>query len=289
MADMTGKVALVTGATNGIGKVAALELAQMGATVVVAGRNPQKTAATVAEIKRDSGNDAVHGLVADLSLQAQVRGLADDFKSQFDRLDVLLNNAGALFKKQQETVDGYELTFALNHLNYFLLTNLLLDIIKASAPARIINVSSEAHQSSATFDFDNLDGRKAYGFAGTGVYGQSKLANILFTRELARQLAGTDVTANAAHPGMVATGFARNNGGLMALFMKTLGPLLMKTPAQGAETLVYLASSPEVEGVTGGYFADRQSVAPSAGAQDDAAAKKLWAISAEMTGLAVKA
>ena len=286
MVDMTGKVVMVTGATNGIGQAAALELATMGATVVLIGRNSQKLAQTVSDIKRDSGHDNVHSFRADLSVMDEIRTLAATFKQQFDRLDVLLNNAGVILSQRQLSQDGYELTFATNHLNYFLLTHLLLDVLKASAPARIVNVSSDAHRSAAIFDFDNLDGSNAYGMGGFRAYGQSKLANVLFTRELARRLAGSGVTANAVHPGTINTGFGKNNGGMMGLVMRVIGPLLLKSPEEGAKTLVYLASSPEVDGVTGEYFTDCNSVAPSVAAQDDDSAKRLWAISAEMTGLA---
>ncbi|MBZ0302793.1 MAG: SDR family oxidoreductase [Anaerolineae bacterium] len=285
---MSGKVVLVTGATNGIGKVAARELAKMGATTVIVGRNPDKTQTTIAEIKQASANSQVHGLIADLSVMDSVRSLAEEFKRNFDRLDVLLNNAGAVFSERQETADSLERTFALNHLNYFLLTNLLLDVLKRSAPARIVNVSSDAHRMVRRMNFEDLNSEKSWGIMGWKAYGQSKLANILFTRELARQLEGSGVTANAVHPGGVSTGFGKNNGGLMALMMKAAGPLFMKTPEQGAETLIYLASAPEVQGVSGGYFADRHPVEPSPAAKDDAAAQRLWEISAKWVGLAAR-
>src|SRR5215207_6225037 len=212
---MSEKIILITGATNGIGKAAALELAKQGNTVVIVGRNPAKTQATVEEIKQQSGNSAVEGLIADLSSLADVRRLADEFRQRHSRLDVLINNAGALFAERELTVDGYEMTFAVNHLAYFLLTNLLLDLLKASAPARIVNVASDAHKG-MKINFDDLQLEKNYGGMMGPAYGQSKLANILFTYELARRLAGTGVTVNALHPGLVRTGFAGNMGAVAA-------------------------------------------------------------------------
>ncbi len=289
MADMQGKVVLITGATNGIGKAAALEIARMGATTVIVGRNAEKTERVLSEIQQASGNQDVHSLLADLSLMAEVRSLAAAFSAQYERLDVLLNNAGAHFDKPSLTSEGLELTFALNHLSYFLLTNLLLERLKASAPSRIVNVASDAHRG-ASIDFDDLafEHRPA-GPVGSALYGQSKLANILFTRELARRLDGTGVTANALHPGVVATGLLRNTGGIAGFLGNKLGPLFMRSPEQGAETLVYLATSPEVEGVSGLYYADCMPQNPSAAAQNDADAQRLWAVSAEMTGLTVAA
>src|SRR5712692_8269845 len=212
MMTMQGKVCLITGGTNGIGKSTAQELARMGATVVIVGRNAQKTAQVVEEIRAASGNNTVDPLLADLSSQQEVRRLASEFKSKYSQLHVLLNNAGGTFTTRQLSVDGIEMTFALNHLAYFLLTNLLLDTIIASAPARIINVSSDAH-AHGKIEFDNLQGERA--FSGTGPYGNSKLANILFTTELARRMEGTGVTANALHPGLTSTGFGKNNPGLL--------------------------------------------------------------------------
>ena len=286
MGEMDNKIVLVTGATNGIGKAAALELAKKSAKVVIVGRNPAKTQATVSEIKLQSGSTAVELLIADLSSMAEVRRLAEEFRQRYARLDVLVNNAGAYFASRQETVDGYEQTFALNHLSYFLLTNLLLDMLKASAPARIVNVSSDAH--SAKFNFDDLQSTQSYGSAGFGVYGQSKLANILFTYELARRLAGTGVTVNALHPGVVSTGFGENNRGLMRVAMKIMHRFAM-SPEKGAETITYLASSSEVEGVTGKYWDKSKAIQSSAGSYDEADQKRLWEISEQMTGLAATA
>ncbi len=279
---MDGKVCLVTGATNGIGKVAARELAKMGAAMVIVGRNPAKTESTVHEIQSHTGSSAVDSIVADLSSMAEVRRAAEEFKSRYKRLDVLVNNAGALFTSRQETVDGYEMTFALNHLSYFLLTNLLLDTLKTSAPARIVNVSSDAHRN-AKLDFDDLHIRQSYGI-GSKAYERSKLANVLFTYELARRLAGTRVTANALHPGAVATGFGHNNKGIVSLAFRLFDRFSI-TPEKGAETIIYLASSPEVEGVTGKYFYKRKPVDSSPESNNEAAAKRLWEISEQMVGL----
>jgi len=209
MNELTNKTILITGATNGIGKVAALELAKMGPTVVLVGRSPAKVAETVGEIKEKSRNPLVDGLVADLSSLSEVRRLAAEFRQKYPVLHVLVNNAGGVFASRQVTVDGYELTFALNHLAYFLLTNLLLDRLKSNAPARIVNVSSDLH-ARGQIDFDDLQNQQHYGPGGLRAYSQSKLANILFTYELARRLAGTGVTANVLHPGVVATGFGEN-------------------------------------------------------------------------------
>jgi NAD(P)-dependent dehydrogenase (short-subunit alcohol dehydrogenase family) len=224
----------------------------------------------------------VDSLLADLSSQQEVRRLADEFKSKNSHLHVLLNNAGASFMQHQLSVDGIEMTFALNHLASFLLTNLLLDTIKASAPARIINVSSGAH-TSGKIEFDNLQGERAYGF---GAYPNSKLANILFTVELARRLEGTGVTVNALHPGFTATGFGKNNGKVMAALVGIFAPLVARSPAKGAETSIYLASSANVEGITGKYFYDSHVTPPAPQATDAAVARKLWDVSAEMVHLA---
>ena len=278
---MEGKTCLVTGATSGIGKAAARELARLGATVVVAGRNPEKTAATVQDIRRQTGNPSVDFLLADLSSQQQVRRLAEEFKGRYPRLEVLVNNAGAIMLSRRQSVDGIEMTFALNHLSYFLLTGLLLDSLIDSSPSRVVNVSSIAHQK-ATIDFEDLQGTQRY--RGMRAYGRSKLANLLFTFELARRLEGTGVTANAVHPGLVATGLLTNNGlagRLINLGLRVAG----KGVAAGAETVVYLAASPGVAGVTGQYFVERKPVASSQASRDAATAGRLWRISAEMTGM----
>lgn len=280
---MEGKVVLVTGATNGIGRVAARELARMGAHVIVVGRSQARIDETIGEIKQQTGSSKIDSLKADLSSMAAIRRLTEDFMARYDRLDVLVNNAGAFFQKRQESVDGFEMTFAVNHLNYFLLTNLLLDVLQASAPARIVNVSSDAHIG-GPLKLDDLQSRQSYGGSGFLAYGQSKLANILFTYELARRLAGTGVTANALHPGFVATGFGKNNSGFMRLAMSVM-QLFALTPEQGADTIIYLASAPEVEGVSGQYFEKRKAKSSSPHSYDEDAARRLWEISEKLTTL----
>jgi NAD(P)-dependent dehydrogenase (short-subunit alcohol dehydrogenase family) len=276
--NMKGKICLVTGATNGIGKATAQALAQMGATVVIVGRAGKRTSQVVEEIRSTTGNKNVDSLLADLSSQQEVRRLAHQFKNKYSQLHVLLNNAGAVFMQRQLSVDGIEMTFALNHLASFLLTDLLLDTIKASVPARIINVSSDAH-ASGKIEFDNLQGERNY---SPRVYENSKLANILFTMELARRLEGTGVTVNALHPGFTATGFAKNNGKVMATLVSIFAPLVARSPAKGAETSIFLASSPNVEGITGKYFYDSQVIAAAPQATDMVVARKLWDASTEM-------
>lgn len=284
MADLRGKVALVTGATNGIGKVTARELAKMGAATVIIGRSAEKVQQTRDEIRQAAGHAQIEGIVADLSLMSQTRAAADEFRQSYDRLDVLVNNAAIGASQRAVTGEGFERMFALNHLSYFLLTNLLLDIIRASAPARIVNVSSDAHRTTY-LDFDNLQSERDWGRAGFKAYGRTKLMNILFTRELARRLEGTGVTANAVHPGTVATGIWRGAGGVFGTVIGALAPLLMRTPEEGAQTSIYVATSPEVEGMTGLYFSDSKPVSPSKAAQDDAAARRLWTVSAGLAGL----
>ena len=270
--NMNGKICLVTGGTNGIGKSTAQELARIGATVVIVGRDAQKTSDVVQEIRAASGNPNVGSLLADLSSQQEVRRLAHEFKSKYSQLHVLINNAGAVFMQRQLSVDDIEMTFALNHLASFLLTNLLLDTLKASAPARIINVSSNAH-TTGKIEFDNLQGERNY---SPRAYENSKLANILFTIELARRLEGTGVTVNALHPGFTATAFGKNNGKVMATLVSIFAPLVARSPAKGAETSIFLASSPSVEGMTGKYFYDSQVIAAAPQTTDMVVARKLW-------------
>ena len=277
---MSGRVCMVTGATAGIGMATAAALAGLGATVVAVGRNPEKGARLVERLQRESGNPAVEFLCADLSLQAEVRRLAAEFISRHARLHVLVNNVGGFFLQRKLTSDGIETTFALNHLNVFLLTHLLLDSLRSSAPARVVNVSSDAHRG-ARIDIPALESRRGAG--GMRAYGQSKLAMTLFTYELARRLRDSGVTVNAVHPGFVASSMYDNSGGLVRLavpFIKRLG----KSLEEGADSVVYLAASPEVEGVTGKYFTDRKAVASSPASNDDAAARQLWEMSARMVG-----
>jgi NAD(P)-dependent dehydrogenase (short-subunit alcohol dehydrogenase family) len=278
---MQNKICLITGATHGIGRAAAAALAQKGARVVIVGRDEERSQDTVAEIKTETGNPHVDFLLADLSVQAQVRQLAEEFKSRYGRLDMLVNNAGVINFFRQLSADGIEMNFAVNHLSYFLLTNLLLDILKASAPARVVNVSSNSHRHKH-LDFEDLELKRGY-WAGTA-YGRSKLCNLYFTYELARRLEGTGVTVNAMHPGFVRTNMAANNGWLVRFFLPFIHRNSL-TPEQGADTVVYLASSPEVEGLTGKYFVRRQELESDPVSHDEAAAKKLWGISEKMTGL----
>lgn len=280
-AKMKGKVCLVTGATSGIGLVTALELALMGSTLIITARNEQKADAAVERIVRETGNTAVESIVADLSSQAQVRSLVVEFEKRFKRLDVLVNNAGAVYLRRKLSPDGIEMTFAVNHLAPFLLTNLLLDTILASAPARIINVSSRSHER-AEVDFADLEGKKSYNF--NRAYRQSKLANVMFTYELAHRLAGSGVTVNALHPGFVGTNMGANNGWLVRLFLP-LTRIWAISPQEGAETSVYLATSPDVEGVSGEYFYQGEVVTSSLTSHDQETARRLWEVSAEMTGL----
>ena len=281
--QMNGKICLVTGATNGIGKATAQALAQMGATVVMVGRDAEKAAQVTAEIRAASDNQNVDWLLADLSSQQDVRRLAGEFMSKYPHLHVLINNAGGTFTTRQLSVDGIEMTFALNHLAYFLLTNLLLDTLIASAPARIINVSSDAH-SGGKIDFENLQGERSY--SGFGPYGNSKLANIMLTTDLARRLEGTGVTVNALHPGLVNTGFGKNNPGLLMKIMGAVMPLVARSPEKGARTSIYLASSPAVKSISGKYFVDCKVTQPASQADDSVVAYKLWNVSAELVHLA---
>lgn len=273
---MSGKICVVTGATSGIGEVTARELARQGATVIVVGRSQEKSAATVEKIEQETGNANVEYMLADLAVQQDVRGLAEQVEGRHQRLHVLVNNAGAVILKRQQTVDGIETTFALNHLSYFLLTNLLLDRLKAGAPARIVNVSSNAHER-GKLDFDDLQGA-----SGFGAYARSKLANVMFTYELARRLEGTGVTANVLHPGLVATNFGTNNG-LVGRLLRPLFDRRAISPEEGARTSIYLASSPEVEGVTGRYFVKETETRSAPRSYDERAQARLWEASAELT------
>ncbi len=280
---MSGKICMVTGATSGIGAVTARVLAQQGATVIVVGRNPEKAAATVGHIKQQTGNPVVESMLADLSSQKEIRQLVQQFKSRYHHLHVLVNNAGSIFLARQESVDGIEMTFALNHLGYFLLTNLLLDTLKVSAPSRIINVSALLHER-AKINFDDLQNQKMY--IGVQAYPQSKLCNLLFTYGLARRLEGTGITVNALHPGVVATNLGVNNNRIGRLLRRLIN-LALISPEEGAQTIIYLATAPNVEAVTGQYFVKQKAVPSSEASYDRAAAKRLWRVSAELTGLPV--
>ncbi len=275
------KECLVTGATSGIGKVTATELAAQGASAVIVGRNQEKSERTVEQIQQETGNPRVDYLLADLSVQEDIRRLAANYKERYARLDILVNNAGAIFFSRQETQEDLEMTFALNHLGYFLLTNLLLDLLKQSASGRIINVSSEAHRG-VSINFDDLLCEEKY--SPMHAYGQSKLANILFTYELDRRLENDALAVNALHPGFVASNFGKNTGLLGKVVMPVLH-LFAKSPEKGAQTSIYLASSPEVEGISGTYFIDKQPATSSEESYDPQAAARLWEISEELTGL----
>jgi retinol dehydrogenase-14 len=282
MSDLRGKSVLVTGATSGIGLEASVELARMGAHVVMVGRDPGKTKAAVEEVQRRSGASKVESLLCDFSSQESIRRLADDFRARYQRLHVLINNAGAVFAQRTVTSDGIEATFAVNHLGYFLLTNLLLDVIKASAPARIVNVASVGHYR-GTMDFDDLGFERGYQIMRA--YSRSKLGNVLFTHTLAKQLEGTGVTVNALHPGAVATNIWSGAPGWAKPILAVAKSLLMISPAQGGQTLVYLATSPEVEGKTGLYFEKNRPRTPASLARDETLARRLWSESARLVGL----
>ena len=275
-----GKICLVTGATSGIGKVTAVALAAQGAHVVITGRSAQKARETVQHIKSETGNEAVDYLLADFSDLQQVRDLAVMFKQRFSQLAVLLNNAGTFFNTRKKTSYGVEETFLVNHLAPFLLTNQLLDILQASAPARIINVSSDAHKF-ATLNFEDLEFN--HGYFGIKAYGRSKLANVLFTYELARKLDGKGVTANAVHPGHVATDIWKKNFSIFGPILKYVTSLFALTPEQGADTLIYLASSLDVAEKTGQYFFKRESISSSPLSYDRKTATRLWEVSEKLT------
>jgi NAD(P)-dependent dehydrogenase (short-subunit alcohol dehydrogenase family) len=279
---VAGKRVVMTGATNGIGLAAAQELAGLGAELTIVARSEQRAAVALERIRGAAeGAPAPEVAIADLSSQAEVRRLAAELLDRYDRIDVLVKNAGAMFGTRRLTVDGIEETWALNHLAPFLLTNLLLDRLKQHPPARIITTASDAHQK-AHIPFDNLAGEGPWKARGFARYGETKLANILFTAELARRLEGSGVTANCYHPGLVATGFNHNNGRLMNLAMAAIKPF-SRTPEKGAETLVWLADSPDVSGENGGYFVDKRRTLPSPQAQDMEVARRLWDLSRRQT------
>ena len=279
---MAGRVVLITGGTGGIGKATAIGLATVGARVGITGRDPARAEQAAADIRAGSGNPAVDAFAADMSSQAEVRRLAAAVLDSYPRLDVLVNNVGGFWAHRHPTTDGLEHTFALNHLAPFLLTNLLLDRLKASSPARVVTVSSGA-QSAGRIDFDDLEGARNY--SGQRAYSQSKLANIMFTFELARRLEGTGVTANCVHPGVVRTNFgAEDQAWLFTIVSHAVLPFL-KTPAQGAQTSIYLASSPDIDGVSGQFFANRKPKTANKLAYDTDMAARLWQVSADLVGM----
>lgn len=278
MSNLTGKVCVVTGANAGIGKETAIGLAKLGATVVMVCRDAGRSEKALREIKRKSGSGHVELLICDLASQKSIRSFADEFKQQHDRLDILVNNAGVFLRQRSLTEDGFESTFAINHLGYFLLTNLLLDLMKKSAPSRIVNVASTAHR------YGKLDVNawvSAREYSAFGAYANSKLANVLFTYELAQRLEGTGVTANCLHPGAVASNLFRGLPGVLEALIR----LVTISPERGARTSIYLASSPEVEGITGKYFARRRPQKSSEASYDLEAARRLWEVSEEVTGM----
>ncbi len=284
MAEWTGvegKRVLITGATNGIGLAGAEALAGLGAEVALVARSESRAAEAVVKIEAAGASPGtVDVFLADLTSQASVRKLAGEVLDRYPRLDALVNNAGAVNATRKLTEDGVELTWAVNHLAAFLLTTSLLDRLEESAPARIVTTSSDAHIG-ARIPFDDLAGENGYG-RGFRRYGEAKLANILFTVELARRLEGTGVTANCFHPGLVATGFNRNNGILMSIGMTFVKPFSRNTQ-KGAETLVWLLNSPEIGAENGGYFVDKRRRTPSAAARDAEAARRLWEVSEQQT------
>ena len=279
---MAGKTVLVTGGTGGIGRATAEGLARLGARVAVTGRDLARAQAAAAAIAAATANPAVNAFAADLSAQAGVRRLARQVLDACPRLDVLVNNVGGFWARRHLTADGLEYTFALNHLAPFLLTNLLLDRLTACAPARIVTVSSGA-QALGKINFGDLQGERAY--SGQRAYNQSKLANVMFTYELARRLAGSGVTATVLHPGVTRTAFGTEDPTATMRAMTAIARPFMKTPAQAAATPIYLASSPEAEGVTGRYFANRRPKKSSKLSYDTAAAARLWRVSAGLAGL----
>jgi retinol dehydrogenase-14 len=279
---MTGKTVLITGGTGGIGKATAAGLARLGARVGVVGRDGRRADAAAADIRRETDSAVVDWFVADMSSQAEVRALAAEVLDRYHRLDVLVNNVGGFWATRHTTADGLEHTFAVNHLAAFLVTSLLLERLQRSAPARIVTVSSGA-QAMGRIDFDDLQGER--GYRGQRAYNQSKLANVIFTYELARRLVGTGVTATVLHPGVVRTGFGAEDPARLHRLLTPIARPFMKTPEQGAATSVYLASSPEVEGVSGEYFANNKPKRSTRRSYDTDAAARLWTVSAGLVGL----
>ncbi len=280
--DMSGKRVMITGCTAGLGRAAALALADMGATLLLVCRNRSKGEQLATEIQHATGRDDCELYVGDMSSQRDIRAIARAFTATERPLDVLFNNAGVVMQERTTTPDGIETTFGVNHLAYYLLSVLLVDRLKASPAARIVNTASDAYKfSGKQLDFDDLQGERRY--TTFGAYGASKLANILFTRELARRLRDTSVTVNAFHPGMVGSDFAKNNGWVAQVAMTLLKPIARST-LKGAETGIYLCTSPQVEGCTGGYYYERALHETAAGARNDEDARRLWEISEELTG-----
>jgi len=275
---MKGKICMITGANSGMGKATALELAEMGATIIMVCRNENRGNIAMKEIMDKTGNKNIDLFIADLSSQQAIRQFIDAFKRKYENLHVLINNAGVVLKKRTLTFDGIETNFAVKYLAPFLLSNLLLDILKKSSPSRIINVTSGLHKN-ATIDFDDLQSEKAYSAFGT--YGKSKLALVLFTYELSRRLEGTNISVNILHPGVVSTNLGRD----MNAFMRGFQKIFFKSPKKGAETSIYLASSPDVEGVTGKYFINKKEAKSSEVSYNEEISRKLWDLSVKLTNL----
>jgi NAD(P)-dependent dehydrogenase (short-subunit alcohol dehydrogenase family) len=276
---MHGKTIVITGATSGIGEVAAIHLAEQGARIVFTARETVRADATMEKLRRANGAVEHSAHLADLSLLSEMKRVAGEI-AQEPRIDVLINNAGAVFNARQETGDGLERTFALNHMSYFVITNLLLPNLKSGA--RIVSTASGAHQR-AKLNFDDLQNRR--GYSGFPVYSRSKLCNILFTRELARRIAGTGVTANCLHPGFVATRFGDQSGGLLSAGVRAAKLLGAISQEEGAKTIIHLASSPDVAAVSGEYFYECKVETPSPAARNAADAKKLWDVSVQISGV----
>jgi retinol dehydrogenase 14 len=278
---LTGKTVVVTGANSGIGKATATQLAKLGATVVMACRDREKGETALAEVKLASKNPYVRLMMLDLASQASVRQFANEFESRYRRLDVLINNAGAILAKREISPDGIVTMFAVNYLSHFLLTNLMLPRLVASAPSRVVNIASNLHFN-GHLDFNDIQGRKHY--KSSRSYADAKLAMVLFTYELARRLKVAGITVNCVHPGVVSTNLGRNDAGLLATIMYAATPFL-SSPEEGAATPVYLASAPELSNVTGKYFVDKKPIVSSQESYDEDEAKKLWKVSAELTNL----
>ncbi|UCC61366.1 MAG: SDR family oxidoreductase [Dehalococcoidia bacterium] len=281
---MGGRICMVTGASSGIGKATALELARLGATVILVCRDRSKGESVIDEIRRKYSDVNVDLLLADLLSLDSVSAAANQYLEKYEHLHVLVNNAGAFFMKRRVTADGIESSFAVNYLSHFLLTNLLLDVLKQSAPARIVNMTG-SHHSKATINFDDLQLERHY--SGSHAIAHSKLAEILFTYELARRLEGTGVTANCLHPGVVATEFVDKAEDFPSAikYIYRLAKPFMKSPLKGAETVIYLATSPEAEGVTGKYYVNKKAIESSPESYDTAVAESLWDVSLALTGL----
>jgi NAD(P)-dependent dehydrogenase (short-subunit alcohol dehydrogenase family) len=279
-ASIHGKVVVITGATSGIGRIAAEQLAGLGARIVMVARDRERAGQALTRLREVGPNAAHRAIYADLSLVAEAKRAGAEIAAAEPRVDVLINNAGSMFAARKITAEGLERTFALNHMNYFVLPHCLRERLLAAAPARIVSTASAAHLRAA-LDFDDLQSLRSY--RATIAYGRSKLCNILFTRELARRLAGTGVTANCLHPGFVATNFGQRDAGLFGLLVRA-SMLFARRPEPGANTIVYLANSPEVADVSGGYFYDSRRIEPSLAAKDDATARRLWRESEKIAG-----